>query len=124
MGTWTARNDGLTGAALNVNYIFQHPGTKFLVSKAHILFIATDGGIFVSKNGGLNWAQLTLPDPSNAEFGDSPAATVGELTFHWIVLIQGVVLLVLGAKDSVQRVWLYRSNDSGETWTSRGVTTV
>lgn len=122
MGTWTARNTGLTGTALNVNHIIQHPATKFLPARAHILFIATDGGVFKSLTGGLNWTQLILPDPSNAEFGDAPAATVDELTFEWVALIQGVVLLVLAAKDSNSRLWLYRSNDTGATgtWTSRG----
>jgi hypothetical protein len=123
--TWTARNNGLTGTALNVNYIIIHPSTKNLVSSNHELYIATDDGIYHSLNGGTSWAKLTLPDPSNAEFADSPAATIDELTFHWIVFspLNLQVLLALGAKDSVSRIWLYRSVDSGLSWISRGVTT-
>ncbi len=122
---WTARNTGLSGTALNVQDIIIHPATKQIPSINHILFIATDGGIFQSENGGRSWAQLTLPDPSNAEFSDSPAATVDELTFHWVALDPRVLntIYVLAAKDSVARIWIYRSVDGGLTWTSRGVTT-
>jgi hypothetical protein len=124
--TWTARNNGLTGTFLNVNHMIIHPATKNQSSQNHELFIATDGGVFHTTNGGRNWAQLTLPDPSNAEFGDSPAATVDELTFHWVSLNPRVLntVYVLAAKDSVSRIWLYRSVDIGDTWTSRGITTV
>ncbi len=123
--TWTARNTGLTGSFLNVNFITFQPGTKHLPNENHELFIATDGGVLRTTNGGRNWAQLTLPDPSNAEFADDPAATVDELTFHWIALdfITASVLYVLAAKNSVERIWLYRSANTGETWISRGVTT-
>jgi hypothetical protein len=123
---WVARNTGLTGSALNVNYIIIFPGTKNLPSENHELFIATDGGVFQSTDGGRTWAQITLPDPSNAEFGDAPAATVDELIFHWIALdpIQLNTIYILAAKDSASRIWIYRSTDIGLSWTSRGVTTV
>ncbi len=122
---WVARNTGLTGTALSVNYIVQHPATRYLPSTGHELIIATNAGILRSINGGRAWAQLTLPDPSNAEFSDSPAATVGELTFHWAAYDPRVLntIHVIGAKNSVQRIWIYRSTDIGESWTSRGVTT-
>ncbi len=124
--TWTARNNGLSGSALNVNHIIIHPSTRNSASENHQLFIATDGGVFRTLDGGRMWAQLTLPDPSNAEFADSPAATVDELTFHWVALDPRVrnTIYVIGAKDSVARLWLYRSVDLGINWTSRGVTTV
>jgi len=123
---WTARNNGLTGNALNVNFIIIHPSSKNLDSSNHELFIATNGGVFRSTDGGRSWAQLTLSDPSNAEFADSPAATVDELTFHWVALDPRVLntVYVLAAKDSVSRLWIYKSTDIGETWTSRGVLTV
>lgn len=122
--TWTARNTGLTGTELNVKYIHQDPATRHLPSTGHVLYIATNGGCFKSINGGRTWTKLPLPDPSNAEFADSPAATVDELTFHWIVSISSTTIMILAAKNSVERVWLYRSTDSGATWISRGVTTV
>lgn len=120
---WVARNAGLTGTALNVNYIIQSPGTGHLPSTGHILLIATDAGVFRSENGGRTWGQFTLPDPSNAEFADSPAATVDELTFHWIRFgpFDLSDIFVIGAKSSVSRIWIYKSVNSGNSWTSRGV---
>jgi hypothetical protein len=123
--TWTARNTGLTGAALNVNYIVQNPSTRFLNSTSHELLIATDDGIYHSINGGRAWAKITLPDPSNAEFADSPAATVDELTFHWVDYgpTDDTIIYVLAIKSSVNRQWLYKSSDNLLTWTSRGIVT-
>lgn len=123
--TWTARNNGLTGSALNVNYILVHPSAKNKDSTHHEVFIATDGGVFRSIDGGRSWAQLPLPDPSNAEFGDSPAATVDELVFLWVALDPRVLntTYVIASKQSSSRLWIYRSTDIGITWTSRGVTT-
>ena len=82
--TWTARNTGLAGTALNVNYITQHPASKHRNSTSHELLITTDDGLYHSVDGGRSWAKITLPDPSNVKFVDSPAATVDELTFHWV----------------------------------------
>jgi hypothetical protein len=109
--------------ALAVNYIAQQPGTRHLNSTSHELLIATDGGLFRSYNGGRTWAAVILPDPSNAEFADSPAATVDELTFHWAAYdpVTALTLFALGYKASVNRVWIYKSVDNGDTWTSRGV---
>ena len=120
---WTARNNGLTGTALNVNYIVQHPATKHTNSTSHELFIATDDGIYRSINGGRSWSKLPLPDPSNAEFGDSPAALVTELTFHWIEFdkLNLNAMYALGTKISVSRIWIYKTVNIGLTWTSRGV---
>lgn len=122
---WMARNDGLTGAALNVNYIVQHPATRFLNSTSHELLIATDDGIYHSINGGVGWAKITLPDPSNAEFGDAPAATVDELTFHWVDYdpTDDTIIYVLAIKSSVNRQWLYKSSDNLLSWISRGIVT-
>jgi hypothetical protein len=123
---WTALNGGLSGTALNVNHIRLRPGSSRSGVINHELYASTDGGVYRKSPGTLEWAQLTLPDPSNAEFGDSPAATVDELTFHWMDYDPRILntIFVIAAKDSVSRLWLYRSDDSGLTWSSRGVTTV
>lgn len=123
--TWTARNTGLSGSALNVNYITQHPATKNLNSTSHELLIATDDGLYHSTDGGRSWAKITLPDPSNAEFGDSPAATIDELTFHWVDYdpTSSAIVYLLGIKTSVNRQWIYKTSDSLATWTSRGIVT-
>jgi hypothetical protein len=123
--TWTALNGGLSGAALNVNFIALRPGSERSGVINHELLAATNGGVYIKRPGTLDWAQFTLPDPSNVEFGDSPAATVDELTFHWVAYDPRILntILVLAAKDSVSRLWGYRSTDGGLTWTSRGVDT-
>lgn len=122
---WTALNSGLSGSALNVNYMARRPNHELVSVINQELLIATDAGVFVKRPGTMSWAQLTLPDPSNAEFSDTPAATVDELTFHWVAYnpVTGD-WHVLAAKVSFSRIWLYLSADSGESWTSRGVMTV
>src|SRR3990172_1382882 len=106
----------------NINYIVQHPKTRHLNNANHELMIATNTGIFRTFNGGRGWAKLTLPDPSNAEFGDSPAAVVSELTFHWVDYdpLDKETIFVMATKASTSRIWIYKTTDSGETWTSRG----
>jgi hypothetical protein len=123
--TWTARNTGLTGTALNVNYVVQNPASKHRNSTSHELLIATDDGLYHSISGGRSWAKIVLPDPSNAEFADSPAATVDELTFHWVDYdpTDSTIIYVLGIKTSVNRQWLYKSSDNLLTWISRGIET-
>ena len=111
-----------------VSWIIQNPSTKHLNSTSHELWAATDSGLFRTFNGGRGWAKIPLPDPSNAEFGDSPAATIDELTFHWINYDRGdeTILYALGAKNSVSRIWAYKATNSGVNitdWSSRGVTT-
>ncbi len=119
-------SDDPTPAITPVNYIVQNPATKRLNSSSHELWLAGDDGIFRTFNGGRGWAKITLPDPSNSEFSDSPAATVDELTFHWIDYdpTDQAILYVMATKASVNRMWIYKTTDLGETWTSRGVITV
>jgi hypothetical protein len=123
--TWTARNNGLTGTALNVNYIVQHPSSKHRNSTSHELLIATDDGLYHSTDGGRQWAKITLPDPSNAEFADSPAAVVSELTWHWVDYdpTDSNIIYLIGIKVSNNRQWIYKSSDSLASWASRGVVT-
>ncbi|MHA2377409.1 MAG: WD40/YVTN/BNR-like repeat-containing protein [Candidatus Thorarchaeota archaeon] len=121
--TWTERNNGLTGSALNVNSIALRPGDKRLPNTVHQLYAATDGGVFRTHNGGRSWEQILLPDPSNAEFADAPAATVDELVFHKVVysLEDPELLWVLASKASPARIWVYSTSNGGVDWTSRGL---
>lgn len=114
--------DALTA---NVNYIVQKPSTKRLNSTSHELLVATDTGLFHTINGGRFWNSIILPDPSNAEFGDAPAATVDELTFHYVDYspISESVIFLLAQKSSVNRQWIYKSSDDLVTWSSRGIVT-
>lgn len=122
---WSARNTGLSGTELNVNWIVQHPSTKHLNSTSHEILRATDGGIIHSIDGGRTNAKITLPNPSNAEFADSPAATIDELTFHWVDYdpTDNTIIYTLGIKVSTDRQWLFKSNDNLLSWTSRGIET-
>ncbi len=123
---WSNRSTGLSGTALNVNYIVLNPTTGHLNSLSHELWAATDDGPYRTFNGGRGWAKIGLPDPSNAEFSDSPAATISELTFHWIDYdpTDNTILYTLAAKASVSRIWIYKATNSGinlTDWSSRGV---
>ena len=121
--TWTARNTGLDQ---NTNYIAIHPKTRHLPSAGHILLAATDGGIYRTGNGGRYWEQAVLPDPSNAEFGDAPAATVDELIFDWIDYdpSDSSIIYCRGLKVANSRMWIYKSADNMTSWSSRGVVVV
>jgi hypothetical protein len=122
--TWAARNDGLEGSALYVNSLSLRPGHTDLPDTVHEVWIATDGGVYRSMNGGREWRHMILPDPSNAEFSDSPAATVDELEFYKIVhsITDPDVLWVMAGKPSVSRIWVYKTSDDGFNWSSRGLT--
>lgn len=79
---WIAVNNGLEGDALNVNSMLWEPQTKSLSRGSHILWIATDGGVYKSANGGVSWSKMTMGDPSNSEFVGVPVITEDQL--KWI----------------------------------------
>lgn len=83
--SWSQKNSGLEGNALNVRSLVIDPLTKELDPTEHILWIATQAGIYKSINGGDYWDRVYLGDPSNVEFGDSPAATEDDIDFYHIV---------------------------------------
>ncbi len=86
---WVAKNTGLTDDALNVRHLAMKPGSEVRAPETHELWAATKGGVFRTINGGDSWARIVLPDPSNVEFGDSPAITVGQLDYRQIVFATG-----------------------------------
>jgi PKD repeat protein len=120
---WEARNGGLTGAALNVAYGVLRPGDAHTPNTVHHLLIAADAGLYHTADGGRNWGAFLLPDPSNAEFGDVPAAVLSDLTFDWIDYDPGDLgtIYARGVYAAANRLWVYKSTDGGVTWTSRGV---
>lgn len=121
MATLTVEN---TTKSLYVNFIEINPNTRKRPQSAHELWIATEAGTYISYNGGNAWTKVLLPDPSNAEFGDAPPATVDELNFDWVgfsPLVGASEIYIRGTKTLSQRMWIYKSVDSGITWTSRGV---
>lgn len=122
--TWTAKNGGLVSTALNVNYMVIRPGDRHKPTDVHELLIATDDGIYRTKTGGAAWEKITLPDPSNAEFGDSPAAVIGNLIFDWIDYdpTDLDIIYARGVYAANSRLWIYKSTDNMASWSSRGVT--
>lgn len=121
MPSWVNRSVGLD---LNVNYIAIHPATKHLSSSGHILLAATDGaatdgGIYLTTNGGRQWGQVVLPDPTGG------GATIDELTFHWIDFdpTNSNIVYALGVKVAANQQWVYKSSDGLLTWSSRLVAT-
>ncbi len=125
MGTWIARNVGLTGGALIVRWIVQNPATKHLANTSHDLWIATAGGIHRSINGGRQWNEIVLPDPSNDEFMREAPIIVGALGFYWIGYdpTNELTLYVLAAvgDETDGLLWIYKTTNLGVTWISRGV---
>lgn len=113
-----------TTKSLYVNYVAMAPHTRHLPKENHELWIATEAGIYRTVNGCQTWAKILLPDPSNAEFGDAPPATVDELDFDWVgfsPLVGASEIYIRGTKTSSQRMWIYKSTDAGTSWISRGV---
>lgn len=82
---WEERNTGLAGNALIVRSLVMKPSTAKLPDNLQVLWAATYDGVYKTEDGGRSWAKVTLPDPSNVEFADSPAATVDELDWYHIV---------------------------------------
>jgi PKD repeat protein len=82
---WVERNGSLSGDGLFVNSMVMRPGDERKNNQVHELWIATRGGVYMSEDGGRNWYHVTTFDqPSNAEFSDSPAATLDEIEFMHI----------------------------------------
>ncbi len=125
MGAWVARNIGLNDGSLIVRWIVQNPATKHLPSTSHDLWIATAGGIHRSINGGRQWNEIVLPDPSNDEFMREAPIIVGALGFYWIDYdpTNELTLYVLAAVEDETGglLWIYKTTDLGVNWTSRGL---
>ena len=83
--TWVQKNNGLTGNALYARSIVIDPRSRELLPSQHKLWLATQGGVYFSSNGGNSWDRVIMGNPSNLEFGDSPAATEDVLDFYHII---------------------------------------
>jgi hypothetical protein len=83
--TWTAINTGLEGLALNVRSLVLKPSSRQKSRSEHELWAATEDGVYKTTDGGNSWGKVVMGDPSNVQFGDSPAATEGELDWYHVV---------------------------------------
>lgn len=119
--TWIKRGTGLDTEV--INYIVQNPATYRLGSEGHELWAATYIGIYRTLNGGRQWIKIELPDPSNDEIMDAPAATIDNLEFIWIGYdpTDNQILYSVAAHKDKARVWAYKTTNSGLTWISRGI---
>jgi hypothetical protein len=78
--SWTAKNTGLVDYDLAVNDLKIDPATQSLADGDKTVWIATDGGIFVSNGGGDSWVEKSPANVSNYG-GDSPGPAVDDLRF-------------------------------------------
>jgi hypothetical protein len=105
---WTAKNTGLSGDALAVNDIKIDPATQHLAHARKTIWIATDGGLYVSNDGGGNWVQKD-PDAVSNNWSDTPAPAVGDLAFVRLHF-QGAGLWAIANwlnGSSEERSWLF-----------------
>jgi hypothetical protein len=117
---WAAVNGGLSGDALYVRSMVIDPATQHLPYPQHNLWIATLDGVYSTPNSGGEWFKQELNEPSNVEFNDTPAATLIDLDFKQVVIFSGV-LYVAATHKTLNRLWIYRSDDYGASWINRGV---
>lgn len=99
---WTSKNTGLSGSDLQVNDVAIDPATQHLPEASKTVWAATDGGIFVSNDGGATWTEKNPASVSN-QWSDASAPTVANLEFK--------ALLFADDKLFVAATW---TNASGE----------
>lgn len=111
--SWTGKNSGLSGDDLVVNDVAIDPATLDQPAASQTIWRATNGGVQVSNDGGASWAEKNPASVSN-QWSDSPAPTVGGLTF--VKLIFAGERLFLAATwqnaSSVYRSWLFYTDDA------------
>lgn len=105
---WASKNTGLAGDSLVVNDLKIDPATQHLAEANKTLWIATNGGIYVSNDGGDTWTQKNPASVAN-DWGDSPAPTVGDLEFQKLFFI-GTGLLAMATWQNgggSERSWIF-----------------
>jgi photosystem II stability/assembly factor-like uncharacterized protein len=104
-GSWVRLGSGYPSSApSNASQFFNQVINVVIIDPANHLtvYLASNAGVFVSRDGGLNWTQGALP------FGDVRSLVI-DLTSAASarILYAGVV-----------SAGVFRSNDGGQTWTS------
>ena len=103
-GSWVRLGSGYPSSApSNANQFFNQIINVVIVDPANhlVVYLASNSGVFVSRDGGLNWTQGALP-------GGDVRSLVMDLT-------SPAVARILYAGVSGRGV--FRSNDGGQTWT-------
>lgn len=126
--TWSARNDGLSTDAKKVHWLTVSPYWWLMNensdSENAILWIATEDGIYTTKDFGRSWLNRT---PTDAEFpGGFLPAGVGAADFIWVSAdVYGIttdidrIVAIQGIYDN-SGTWLTingLSTNRGYTWT-------
>ena len=83
---WESRNNDLLGNSLNIRSLTLDKNTSQLKPNKHYLWIATQGGVYRSTNGGNNWQKMIMGNPDNSYFLDNPVPTEADLDWHKVVL--------------------------------------
>jgi hypothetical protein len=109
---WEARSTGLTGYDLVVNDVKIDPASQDLPHDSKTVWAATDGGLFVSNDGGLNWTDATpaSPAPPN-DWLDSPAPALADLTWEKLYFAGGRLFaaarFITNGGAGAYRSWVY-----------------
>lgn len=121
---WTAKNTGLSGAALNVNDIKLDPATRTLPAASRTLWIATDDGTYVSIDGGDSWTENKPASVSNT-WGDATAPTVDDLEFmslqFWYERLYAIANWTNAGGD--ERSWIFYTDNHAAVRDPRGSVT-
>jgi hypothetical protein len=106
--TVTVKNTGLSGDALIVNDLKIDPATQEYDEDKKALWIATDGGVYASNDGGENWV-IKNPTSVTNTWSDAPAPTVADLRFQKLLFANGVLYTIANWKngDGDERSWAY-----------------
>jgi photosystem II stability/assembly factor-like uncharacterized protein len=104
-GSWVRLGSGYPSSApSNANQFFGQVINIVIVDPANhlVVYLATNAGVFVSSDGGLNWAPGTLPVADVRSLVLDPTSPVAARILYAGVTSRGI----------------FRSNDGGQTWTS------
>lgn len=106
---WVQKNVGLTGDALFVRDVWPVP-LSMMQGKANLdVWLATKGGLYLSRNGCESWNPVTLPIGGSAY----PVAVRTSWTSHTMYVL--IVVPVVGFPD---QAWLAATSDYGTSWTT------
>lgn len=114
-GTWVSKNTGLTGNWLNIRDMKLNPFTKYGPVGTRHIWIATQAGVAKSEDDGGTWTQFSMPTPRN-DAGDNPAPTVGNLDWYCIAFNPAYEDEVYILAGTATRVWVYWTEDYGDSW--------
>jgi photosystem II stability/assembly factor-like uncharacterized protein len=111
--TWTAKNTGLSGAALTVNDLKIDPATQNQDDDDKTIWAATGGGLYVSNDGGGSWVKKNPASVTNT-WSDDPAPDVDDLVFSALQFAGDRLFAAAEWQNGSDawRSWLFYSDDA------------